>query len=174
MSDGGSARKTLFLICAAVVVVLDQITKWMASSRLEPGEPVSLFGDFARLTLVHNTGAAFGLFPGSRGPFIVISVLAIGVVLYLFLRETHRNVLNRVLLGCILGGAIGNLIDRVRLGWVVDFIDMGVGQTRWPVFNVADSAVTLGVVFLAWNLARAGRDAAPYPEDSPRAGLAGG
>ena len=174
MNDEGSARKTLFLACAAVVVVLDQITKWMASARLELGEPVSLFGDFVRLTLVHNTGAAFGLFPGSRGPFIVISIVAIGVVLYLFLRETHRNALNRVLLGCILGGAIGNLIDRVRLGWVVDFIDMGLGQTRWPVFNVADSAVTLGVVFLAWNLARAGRDAAPYPEDSPRAGLAGG
>ncbi|HKQ19552.1 MAG TPA: signal peptidase II [Candidatus Eisenbacteria bacterium] len=167
-------RNTLFAACAAFVVLLDQATKWMASARLELGEPVLVLGDFVRLTLVHNTGAAFGLFPGSRGPFIVISVLAIGVVLYLFLRETHRNVQNRVLLGCILGGAIGNLIDRVRLGWVVDFIDMGIGQTRWPVFNVADSAVTLGVVFLAWNLARAGRDAAPYPEDSPRAGLAGG
>lgn len=167
-------RNTLFAACAAFVVLLDQATKWMASTRLELGEPVMVLGDFVRLTLVHNTGAAFGLFPGSRGPFIVISVLAIGVVLYLFFRETHRNVQNRVLLGCILGGAIGNLIDRVRLGWVVDFIDMGIGQTRWPVFNVADSAVTLGVVFLAWNLARAGRDAAPYPEDSPRAGLAGG
>jgi len=167
-------RNTLFAVCAAFVVLLDQATKWMASTRLELGEPVTVLGDFVRLTLVHNTGAAFGLFPGSRGPFIVISVLAIGVVLYLFLRETYRNVQNRVLLGCILGGAIGNLIDRVRLGWVVDFIDMGIGQTRWPVFNVADSAVTLGVVFLAWNLARAGRDAAPYPEDSPRAGLAGG
>lgn len=167
-------RNTLFAACAAFVVLLDQATKWMASAQLELGEPVLVFGDFVRLTLVHNTGAAFGLFPGSRGPFIVISVLAIGVVLYLFFRETHRNVQNRVLLGCILGGAIGNLIDRVRLGWVVDFIDMGIGQTRWPVFNVADSAVTLGVVFLAWNLARAGRDAAPYPEDSPRAGLAGG
>ena len=174
MSDEAGSRKTLFLACAAIVVALDQITKWMASARLELGDPASLFGDFVRLTLVHNTGAAFGLFPGSRGPFIVISVIAIGVVLYLFFKETHRSVLNRVLLGCILGGAIGNLIDRIRLGWVVDFIDVGFGQTRWPVFNVADSAVTLGVVFLAWNLARAGRDAAPYPEDSPRAGLAGG
>jgi len=174
MNGEGSARRSLFAACAAFVVVLDQATKWLASARLQMGEPVSLLGDFARLTLVHNTGAAFGLFPGSRGPFIVISVIAIGVVLYLFLRETHRNALNRILLGCILGGAIGNLIDRVRLGWVVDFIDVGFGQTRWPVFNVADSAVTLGVLFLAWNLARAGRDAAPYPEDSPRAGLAGG
>jgi signal peptidase II len=82
--------------------------------------------------------------------------------------------MNRVLLGCILGGAIGNLVDRVRLGWVVDFIDMGIGTARWPVFNVADSAVTLGVLLLAWNLARSGRVAAPEPEDPSRAGVPGG
>ncbi|HEX7077419.1 MAG TPA: signal peptidase II [Candidatus Eisenbacteria bacterium] len=165
---------TLFAVCAALVVVLDQFTKAIASARLLLGDPVTLLGDLVRFTLVHNTGAAFGLFPGSRLPFIAISIVAIGVVVYLFFRETYRSALNRVLLGCILGGAIGNLIDRIRLGWVVDFIDMGLGRTRWPVFNVADSAVTLGVLLLAWNLARAGRDAAPDPEDPPRAGLAGG
>lgn len=167
-------RTGVFLACAAVVVALDQASKHVASSRLEAGESVSVLGDFIRLTLVHNTGAAFGLFPGSRVPFIVVSVLAIGVVLYLFLRETYRSVMNRVLLGCILGGAIGNLIDRVRLGWVVDFIDMGFGTARWPVFNVADSAVTLGVILLAWNLARSGHVAAPHPEDPSRAGVPGG
>jgi signal peptidase II len=167
-------RSAVFAACAAVVVALDQITKNVASSRLEPGESISILGDFIRFTLVHNTGAAFGLFPGSRVPFIIVSVLAIAVVLYLFLRETYRSVLNRVLLGCILGGAFGNLIDRVRLGWVVDFIDMGIGQVRWPVFNVADSAVTLGVVLLAWNLARSGRVAASHPEDPSRASVAGG
>ena len=167
-------RTAVFLGCAAVVVAMDQATKLVASERLGPGASVSVLGDFIRLTLVHNTGAAFGLFPGSRVPFIVVSVLAIAVVLHLFFRETYRSVMNRILLGCILGGAIGNLIDRVRLGWVVDFIDIGFGTARWPVFNVADSAVTIGVILLAWNLARAGRDAAPYPEDSPRAGLAGG
>lgn len=167
-------RTSLFLACAAAVVALDQATKWVAASRLETGESVSVLSDFIRLTLVHNTGAAFGLFPGSRLPFIVVSVLAIGVVLYLFLRETYRSVTNRVLLGCILGGAVGNLVDRVRLGWVVDFIDVGIGTARWPVFNVADSAVTLGVLLLAWNLARSGRVAAPHPEDPSRAGVPGG
>jgi len=166
-------RAGVFVACAAAVITLDQITKWVASSELFLGQPVPILGDLVRFTLVHNTGAAFGLFPGSRGPFIVISVLAIGVVLYLFLRETYRSLANRILLGCILGGAVGNLVDRVRLGWVVDFIDVGVGTLRWPVFNVADSAVTLGVIFLAWNLARSGHPA-PDPESTHRPGLESG
>jgi signal peptidase II len=167
-------RTGVFLLCAIAIVALDQTTKLFASSHLMPGESISVLGDFIRLTLVHNTGAAFGLFPGSRVPFIVVSVVAIAVVLYLFFRETYRSVANRILLGCILGGAIGNLIDRVRLGYVVDFIDVGFGTARWPVFNAADSAVTIGVLLLAWNLARSGRVAAPQPEDPSRAGVPGG
>lgn len=163
----------IFGICAAAIVALDQATKAVASARLFLSDPVPVFGDFVRLTLVHNTGAAFGLFPGSRLPFIIVSTVAIAVVLYLYTRDAYRGVPQRILLGCILGGAVGNLVDRVRLGWVVDFIDVGVGGTRWPVFNVADSAVTVGVVLLAWTLARAGRTAADA-EDSPRPGLAGG
>src|SRR6185503_282913 len=82
------------------------------------------------------------------------------VVLYLFARDAYRSLANRVLLGCIMGGALGNLVDRIRWGRVVDFIDVGLGSVRWPVFNVADSAVTLGVILLAWNLAD---PAAPTP-----------
>ena len=163
----------VFLACAVAVVLADQLTKWIASTQLLLGNPVPLLGDVVRFTLVHNTGAAFGLFPGSRGPFIVISILAIAVVLYLFLRETYRSLHHRVLLGCILGGAIGNLIDRVRLGWVVDFIDVGFRDARWPVFNIADSAVTLGVIFLAWSLSRSGQPA-PDPESPHRPGLESG
>lgn len=166
-------RSAVFATIAALVLILDQATKWVASARLDLGRPVTLLGDVVRLTLVHNTGAAFGLFPGSRVPFIIISCLAIGVVFYLFLRQSYRGLANRILLGCILGGAVGNLVDRVRLGWVVDFIDVGIGSARWPVFNVADSAVTLGVVFLAWNLARSGRPATD-PESTHGPGLARG
>ena len=165
--------RALFALCAAFVLAFDQVTKEAVSSRLLLSEPVPVLGDFVRLTLVHNTGAAFGLFPGSRLPFIVVSLLAIAVVLYLVTREAYRGLPQRVLLGCILGGAIGNLVDRVRLGWVVDFIDVGLGSARWPVFNVADSAVTVGVILLAWYLSRAGHPA-PDAENSPRPGLAGG
>ncbi len=168
-----TSRIGTFLACAAVVLVLDQLSKAMASARLLAGEPVAVLGNFLRLTLVHNTGAAFGLFPGSRLPFIMVSVLAIGVVLYLFARDAYRSLANRVLLGCILGGALGNLVDRIRWGRVVDFIDVGIGTVRWPVFNVADSAVTLGVILLAWNLARSGRTD-PDLESPPRSDFARG
>jgi len=160
-----SKRLGLFLACAASILVLDQVSKAIMASRLLLGRPVPLLGDFVRLTLVHNTGAAFGLFPGSRLPFILISILAIGVVLYLFARAAYHGLMNRILLGCILGGALGNLVDRIRWGRVVDFIDVGVGTLRWPVFNVADSAVTLGVILLAWNISRSSR---PHPDlESP-------
>src|SRR5437867_1486018 len=168
-----SARLGVFLSFAVAVLTLDQATKALASSRLLLGQPVPIVGNLVRLTLVHNTGAAFGLFPGSRFPFILISVLAISVVLYLFARDAYRTFVNRVLLGCILGGALGNLIDRVRWGRVVDFIDVGFGTVRWPVFNVADSAVTLGVILLAWNLARSGRTDSNL-ESPPRSDFARG
>ncbi len=167
-------RVGVFLGCAGLVLALDQATKAVASVRLTLSEPVPVLGDFVRLTLVHNRGAAFGLFPGSPLPFIVVSVLAIAVVLYLFARDAYRSLASRLLLGCILGGALGNLIDRVRWGYVVDFIEVGVGRYRWPVFNVADSAVTLGVLLLAWNLARSGRHAATATEDASGTSVAGG
>lgn len=169
-----SRRLVLFLACAAGVLALDQATKALASRTLLLGDPVPILGDFVRLTLVHNRGAAFGLFPGSRVPFIIVSTLAIAVVLYLFARDAYRSAFSRVLLGSILGGALGNLVDRARLGYVIDFIEVGVGNLRWPVFNVADSAVTLGVLILAWNLARSGRHATPAAEDPHGSPIAGG
>ena len=168
-----TTRVGVFLACAAAILVLDQASKDLAASHLLLGQPVPILGDFVRLTLVHNTGAAFGLFPGSRLPFILISILAIAVVLYLFARDAYRSLVNRVLLGCILGGAVGNLVDRIRWGRVVDFIDVGAGSIRWPVFNVADSAVTLGVILLAWNLARSGHSNADL-ESPPGPDLARG
>jgi len=144
----------LLVLTAALVVGADLATKALASRLLVPGHPIRVLGDFVRLTLVHNTGAAFGLFPGSRVAFIVFSFLAILVIAALYLRMAERRRLELVALGALLGGALGNLHDRVRHGFVVDFIEIGVDRFRWHVFNVADIAVTGGVALLLLVMAR--------------------
>jgi signal peptidase II len=114
-------------------------------------------GDWIQLTYIHNPGAAFGLFPGNRYVLIGVSVVAAVVVLVVGLAARTR-LRTAVPLGLILGGAVGNLVDRIRLGEVVDFIRVGIPPDNyWPVFNVADSAVTVGVLWLALGLLRDGR-----------------
>ena len=144
----------ILLATAAAVLALDLATKAAASHLLEPGHPIPVLGEFLRLTLVHNTGAAFGLFPGSRLAFIVFSAAAIALILALYFRLPARSRLQLAAMGGLLGGAAGNLHDRVRLGWVVDFIEIGVGRYHWPVFNLADVAVTGGVALLLLAVAR--------------------
>ena len=116
------------------------------------GFPRDVLGDFLRFTRTSNTGAAFGLFRGRSLLFILISAAA-SVAIVFFSREIAKlRRFEQVAFGLVLGGALGNLIDRVRTGAVVDFIDIGFGSLRWPAFNVADSAITIGVVLLAVNL----------------------
>jgi signal peptidase II len=144
----------ILLATAALVLALDLATKAMATCKLAFGKPRELLGEFVRLTLVHNTGAAFGLFPGSRFAFILFSTAAMGVILALYFRLPGRSRVQLAAMGALLGGALGNLHDRVRYGYVVDFIEIGVGRYHWPVFNVADMAVTGGVALLLWGVAR--------------------
>lgn len=154
-----------FYLYCVVTVILDQASKWFVVHHVE-NQP--LLGDFVRLTLTENAGAAFGLFPGARTSFIAISLVAAIGLVYAnhVMRRADRR---RILLGLILGGNLGNLIDRVRFGRVTDFIDVGIGATRWPVFNVADIAVVIGAVGLGVLLLsevvaeRRGRRAVPAP-----------
>jgi signal peptidase II len=142
----------LFLAVAAAVVILDHLTKWIVVKQLPVGHDIHVLGEWAMLTHIKNTGAAFGLFPGSIVPLIVISVAASIVVIVLAMRA-HNNAGRILPLGLIFGGAIGNLIDRVVQGRVTDFINIGIPDgARWPVFNVADSAVTIGVAILAFGV----------------------
>lgn len=136
------------LIAGALVLVLDVVTKQWVTDTYPLYSTRELLGDGLRLTHIHNAGAAFGLFQGSRWPLVSISVIAVLAVSYLLFTRARRH---RVALplGLILGGALGNLIDRIRLGRVVDFLDIGYGDWRWPVFNVADAAVTVAVIWLA-------------------------
>lgn len=158
-----------FAITAVVTLAADIVTKRIIVSSLQLHEVIQVVGDWIRITYILNPGAAFGLFPGSRMALIAISVAA--VVIVLVVGAKRRGRLGSVIpLGLILGGAIGNLIDRVRLGEVVDFVQIGIPpDTYWPVFNVADAAVTTGVFWLALGLVF-GRGHAAEGESAPETG----
>ena len=142
-----------FLLAALVILVSDIVTKAIVYRTLPLGGPsIEVFGDWLRWTYIHNAGAAFGLFQGNRYFFIVVSVVSATVILYLAASRRFGDRWTPIALGMILGGAIGNLIDRVWLGVVIDFIDVGLGSHRWPFFNIADSGISVGVTLLAIRL----------------------
>jgi signal peptidase II len=160
-----------------LVAVLDVVTKAIAVRALVPQRlPHPVWGSALRFTLVYNPGAAFGLHlgPQSRWIFTALTIVALVILARLY-RSTMRGDMPRVLaLALVCGGAIGNLIDRLRsdLG-VVDFIDVGFGDARWPTFNVADMAVSCGAVLLAYVLWQEDQAAAPAAS-APLAGAAAG
>jgi len=145
-----------FWAVVSAVTAADVLTKWWAETALRPqGFPRGVSGEWLRLTLVYNPGAAFGLNVGehSRWVFMALTVIALGILGRLYLNTRDGDMPRSIALALVCAGALGNLIDRVRSGrGVVDFIDLGVGLTRWPTFNVADMAVSTGAVLLAWVL----------------------
>jgi signal peptidase II len=146
-------RIRMLLAITLPVVIVDIVTKQIALAELRPPHtPREVLGEVLRFTLTFNQGAAMGLSLGSysRWVFLVLSLIASAVLVVFFLRADPRDRWLMAALALLLGGAVGNLIDRVR--WnrgVVDFIDVGIGQWRFWTFNVADSAVTVGAVLLA-------------------------
>lgn len=138
-----------FYLTAAAFLLADQASKWLVRSELAVSDAVSILGSWVMLRHVHNAGAAFGLFPGNRIAFIFVSLVSVAAVIYLVSSGRYSVRGSRVAFGMVLGGAIGNLIDRLWLGYVVDFLDVGIGAYRWPTFNVADIGVTVGVLYLA-------------------------
>ena len=137
----------LFLGLAALVVVLDQVTKAWLTSFLAPGQMQSVVGDYIRLVHGQNNGALFGLFRESALLFGIVSLGVIALIVGYHARG-GRSVYLSITLGLLLGGALGNLIDRFRLGYVVDWIDMGIGGLRFWTFNVADAAVSTAILLL--------------------------
>jgi signal peptidase II len=137
-----------------VVLVADQITKALIvqAANNQPETTIKVFTPFLAFVYVRNTGVAFSLFNQQRVLSLLIPVVIAGVVVT-FMRYLPRNVLLlRISMGMILGGALSNLIDRLRQGYVVDFIEAHIGQHIWPLFNVADSSIVVGVALLAWYL----------------------
>jgi signal peptidase II len=148
---------TAVLVIAGAVVVLDQVTKYIALDRLVLGVPVPVIDGFVNLTLVMNPGLAFGLLSsvpaGWRWVVALLSIAALVVLARLAVRVVpDSGVLGRLSLGLIFGGAIGNLIDRAIWGAVVDFVDVYWRDFHWWAFNVADSGISVGVVLLAVQL----------------------
>ncbi|MGH7596266.1 MAG: signal peptidase II [bacterium] len=136
------------LVFTVLVVILDQITKLAVKARFYLGESIEIFGDTLRFTYIQNPGMAFGIRFGGKLFFTVFASIASLIILIYLYRMRQERFQSRFSLALILGGAIGNLIDRFAYGEVIDFIDIGVESTRWPVFNIADSAVTVGMIIL--------------------------
>jgi signal peptidase II len=138
-------RVVALLAIAGGVLALDQWTKHLATTLLAGRPPVRVLGDYVQLTYALNSGVAFSLGAGSRFPFYLFSIAAAVVILWLFARGRVPRLGQQIALALILGGALGNLVDRVSSGLVVDFVELAIGRFHWPVFNLADSAVTVGV-----------------------------
>jgi signal peptidase II len=153
-----TAAKRACLLAAAVaalIVACDQVVKALVESKITIGEEVDFLGPL-KLTLAHNRGVAFGIAGGTGAPLVAVMAIALGVVVYLFWRDPTRPGM-WVATGLLAGGAIGNMIDRVRLGHVTDYIDL----PSWPPFNLADMSITAGVIVLVLIYLR---DSAPEPE----------
>ena len=151
-----------FYALAFAVFVLDQWTKWIVVSKMWRGQSIDVLGTFFRLTYVRNDGAAFGLDLGGRWSFVAVTILVAAFIVFYYWRS-ERSLAARWGLALILGGALGNLADRIRLGEVVDFLHLSVAGFSWPIFNVADIGVTVGVGLLALHLFRDEHHSAQAP-----------
>jgi signal peptidase II len=169
MSDNIKQKQTLLIgLTIALVVIFDQISKYIIKSTMYLYESIEFLGNFFKITYIENPGMAFGIQMGNKFWFTFLSIAAAAVVLIYLIRLPNEKFLFRFALALIMGGAIGNLIDRLIAGRVVDFLDVeffdislpsfdflfvnfpGYDLTRWPVFNIADSAVTCGMILIAW------------------------
>ena len=135
------------LFVAIAVFGIDRFTKLAALGLLDQGRTVNIIPGLFDITLVLNDGAAFGLFKGKAVFFIFISIAVIAAIIIYILKNRGIKKLNSIALGMVLGGALGNLTDRIVFGRVVDFLDFQI----WPVFNIADSCITIGAALLAYS-----------------------
>ncbi len=146
-------RNVFFLVVVVGLVILDQITKYVIHAGMALHESVPVIPGFFSITYIRNPGAAFGFLAGASPAFryvffIGVTIAAIGLILHYLRIYADEDPLLTISLGMILSGAVGNLIDRVRFGEVIDFLDVHIGANHWPAFNVADSAISIGAFVL--------------------------
>jgi signal peptidase II len=148
--SGSTPRRPLwagFAGLAVAVIAVDQLTKAWLVSILAPGQATPVIDDLVRLVNSQNSGGLFGLLKGQALPFAGLSIVVMGLIVA-YHAKAGRSPYLTVTLGLLLGGAIGNLVDRIRLGYVVDFVDAGIGSLRWYTFNVADASISLAILLL--------------------------
>lgn len=137
-----------YYLIALFVIVLDQVTKWTVVRNMEIGESISIVDNFFYLTSHRNTGAAWGILAGQMWLFYIITLIVVAGIIYYMQTQAKGKPLFQVSLSFILGGAIGNFIDRLFRKEVVDFLDTYIFGYDFPIFNIADSALTIGVILL--------------------------
>ncbi|OGX15426.1 MAG: signal peptidase II [Omnitrophica WOR_2 bacterium RBG_13_41_10] len=138
----------MLIIPVLIILFLDQLTKSIVIKNLSPNQSIPIIKGLLYVTFVRNRGAAFGILKNQLPLFIFTALFAVVLIFLVISKKRQRPLILNISLGLILAGAIGNLIDRIFLGYVVDFIDFRI----WPVFNVADSAITIGAVLLGWSI----------------------
>jgi len=138
-------KNTIFFCIAFLIVVLDQLTKFLTTSKLAFSESIPVIKNIFHLTLIKNFGIGFGLMntPAARWVLVIVTIIIIGIILYYY-KHMPKKYLPVVSTALIVGGAVSNLIDRVFFGFVIDFLDFRI----WPAFNIADSAITIGIICL--------------------------
>lgn len=169
-----SGRYGLLALLAVTIIVIDQVTKLSIMQSMRLHESIPIVQDFFSLTYIRNPGAAFGLLAGSSNAFRMVffgvtSLIALGLLGTILFRLPEKDWVGQLSIAGVLGGAIGNLIDRLRYGEVIDFLDVYVNSYHWPAFNVADSAISVGVVFLIIHFAFEKKDEVLLPEELPPA-----
>jgi len=138
----------IFTLITIAVVLCDQFSKYIISERMYVGQSIKIIGSFFRITYVRNPYAAFGIQVGPPIVMMILTSIATLLLVFYFFRLRERGFLLYIGLAMIIGGAIGNLTDRFRLHEVIDFIEVGVKKFIWPIFNIADSFVTIGIVLI--------------------------
>jgi signal peptidase II len=144
-ATGGTAKPAILLLTALVILVADQLTKGLVVANVAIGERVNLVGDLVQVWHAQNRGASFSLLQGASILFLVVSILSLGMVAYFHRSLRGRGWWVHLVLGVILGGTLGNFVDRLRQGYVTDWLSVGIGDLRWPTFNVADSSIVVGI-----------------------------
>jgi signal peptidase II len=147
----------IFFLGVAAVVILDQITKSAIAARFVLHESYPVIDGLFNLVYIMNPGAAFGFLAGASAMFryfffIGVTIVALVLILYYLIKSKPRSLLIVSSLTLIFAGAVGNLIDRIRFGAVVDFLDVYISSAHWPAFNVADSAITVGAILMIWEM----------------------